>query len=87
MDPDDFIHLKNQLSIKAYSESGAFRFRSRGLVEITKLSKDLKHKVPCILGVEVEPKGGPRIQEAAMKLYRKKLGFEKIHLLQALKVI
>lgn len=87
MDPDDFLRLKNQLSIKASSESEAFCFRSRGLIEITKQSKDLKHKVPYILGVEVDPMGGPRIQEAAMKLYRKKLGFERIHLLQALQAI
>ncbi|KAA8539623.1 hypothetical protein F0562_026315 [Nyssa sinensis] len=87
MDPDDFLLLKNQLSIKASSESEAFCFRSRGLTEITKQSKDLKHKVPCILDVEVDPKGGPRIQEAAMKLYRKKADFERIHLLQALQAI
>lgn len=89
MDPDDFLKLKNQLAIKASSESEAFCFRSRGLVEITKLSKELRHKVPYILGVEVDPTGGPRIQEAAMKLYRKKDcgGFERIHLLQALQGI
>lgn len=85
MDPDDFLKLKNQLMIK----SEAFCFRSRGLVEITKLSKDLKHKVPNILGVEVDPTGGPAIQEAAMKLYQKteESGLERIHLLQALQGI
>ena len=83
MEPDDFLRLKNQLSIKASTESEAFCFRSRGLVEITKLSKDLKHKVPQILDVEVDPMGGPRIQEGAMKLYREKEGFERIHLIQA----
>uniref|UniRef100_A0A5B7ASE7 Putative HSPRO n=1 Tax=Davidia involucrata TaxID=16924 RepID=A0A5B7ASE7_DAVIN len=87
MDPEDFLRLKNQLSIKAASESEAFCFRSRGLAEITKQSKYLKQKVPYILDVEVDPKGGPRIQEAAMKLYRKKEGFERIHLLQALQAI
>ncbi|XAR65913.1 hypothetical protein NMG60_11011916 [Bertholletia excelsa] len=87
MDPDDFLRLKSQLYFKASPESEAFCFRSRGLVEITKLSKDLRHKVPAILGVEVDPKGGPRIQEAAMKLFRKKGSFEKIHLLQALQAI
>ncbi|KAL6956726.1 hypothetical protein U1Q18_045325 [Sarracenia purpurea var. burkii] len=87
MDPDDFLRLKNQLSIKASSESEAICFRSRGLIEITKQSKELKDKVPYILEVEVDPKGGPRIQEAAMKLYRKKAGSEKIHLLQALQAI
>ncbi|XP_052199301.1 nematode resistance protein-like HSPRO2 [Diospyros lotus] len=88
MDPDDFLRLKNQLSIKASSESeAAFCFRSRGLIEITKQSKELKHKVPEILGVEVDPTGGPRIQESAMKLYRKKREPEKVQLLQALQGI
>ncbi|KAA8534099.1 hypothetical protein F0562_031708 [Nyssa sinensis] len=86
-DPNDILRLKNQLAIKASSESEAFCFRSRGLTEIAKQSKNLKHKVPYILGVEVDPKGGPRIQEAAMKLYRRKGGFERIHLLQALQAI
>ncbi|KAL7002942.1 hypothetical protein U1Q18_004100 [Sarracenia purpurea var. burkii] len=66
MDPDDFLRLKNQLSIKASSESEAICFRSRGLIEITKQSKELKDKVPYILRVEVNPEGGLRIQEAAM---------------------
>ncbi|MCL7027679.1 hypothetical protein MKW94_030116 [Papaver nudicaule] len=89
MDPDDFLRLKNQLSIKASSASEAFCFRSKGLIEITKLSKDLKHKVPAILGVEVDPKGGPRIQEAVMKCFHnhKKSDHGKIHLLQALQAI
>ncbi|KAI3974579.1 hypothetical protein MKX01_020351 [Papaver californicum] len=89
VDPDDFLRLKNQLSIKASSESEAFCFRSKGLIDITKLSKNLKHKVPAILGVEVDPKGGPRIQEAVMRLYHnhKKSDYGKIHLLQALQAI
>jgi hypothetical protein len=84
MDPDDFLRLKNQLCLKSLSEPAPFCFRSRGLVEITKQCKDLKQKVPSILGVEVDPMGGPRIQEAAMKLYGKKKEFEMIHLLQAI---
>ncbi|XP_022134506.1 nematode resistance protein-like HSPRO2 [Momordica charantia] len=87
MDPDDFLKLKNQLAIKSLQESEAFCFRSTTLVEITKQCKDLKHKVPFILEVEVDPMGGPRIQEAAMKLYSEKREFEKIHLLQALQAI
>ncbi|KAK2965059.1 hypothetical protein RJ639_029481 [Escallonia herrerae] len=87
MDPDDFLRLKNQLSIRASNETEAFCFRSRGLIEMTKLCKELKHKVPRILEVEVDPMGGPRIQEAAMELYRKKAGFERIHLLQALQAV
>lgn len=87
MDPDDFLRLKNQLVIKASSDSELFCFRSRELVEITKLSKDLKHKVPAILDVEVDPTGGPRIQDAAMDLYRRKEEFAKIHLLQAMQAV
>ncbi|KAK3228611.1 hypothetical protein Dsin_000492 [Dipteronia sinensis] len=82
MDPDDFLRLKNQLSMPSLHE-----FRSRGLFEMTKLSKDLKHMVPVILGVEVDPSGGPRLQEAAMRLYCEKKDFDKIHLLQALQAI
>lgn len=87
MDPDDFLRLKNQLAITATSESELFCFRSRGLIQITKLSKDLRHKVPEILEVEVDPKGGPRIQKAAMELYRRKDHSERIHLLQALQAL
>lgn len=87
MDPEDFLKLKNQLQIKSLSQNEAFCFRSVGLVEITKLSKELKHKVPFVLGVEVDPTGGPRIQEAAMELYREKREPEKIHLLQGLQAI
>ncbi|XP_007009053.2 PREDICTED: nematode resistance protein-like HSPRO2 [Theobroma cacao] len=87
MDPDDFLHLKSQLLIKSVSETEAFCFRSKGLVEITRMSKELKHKVPFILGVEVDPKGGPRIQEAAMRLYAEKQEGSKVFLVQALQAI
>lgn len=87
MDPDDFLRLKNQLMIKASSDSELFCFRSRELVEITRSSKDLKHKVPAVLEVEVDPTGGPRIQDAAMELYRRKEEFAKIHLLQAMQAV
>ncbi|XP_017647416.1 nematode resistance protein-like HSPRO2 [Gossypium arboreum] len=87
MDPDDFLRLKSQLMIKSVNETEALCFRSKGLVEITKMSKELKHKVPFILGVEVDPKGGPRIQEAAMKLYAEKQEGNKVFLVQALQAI
>ncbi|PIN24899.1 hypothetical protein CDL12_02364 [Handroanthus impetiginosus] len=87
MDPDDFLRLKNQLMIKASSDSELFCFRSRELVEITKSSKDLKHKVPAVLEVEVDPTGGPRIQDAAMELYGKREEFAKIHLLQGMQAV
>ncbi|KAF2296241.1 hypothetical protein GH714_037007 [Hevea brasiliensis] len=84
MDPDDFLRLKNQLLMRSRDETEEFCFRSRALVEITKACRDLKHKVPEILGVEVDPKGGPRIQEAAMRLYSEKREFDQISLLQGL---
>ncbi|KAH6802311.1 sugar beet HS1 PRO-1 2-like protein, partial [Perilla frutescens var. frutescens] len=87
MDPDDFLRLKSQLMIKASSDSELFCFRSRELVEITRSSKDLKHKVPAVLEVEVDPTGGPRIQDAAMEMYRRKEEFAKIHLLQAMQAV
>ncbi|KAD7480277.1 hypothetical protein E3N88_03413 [Mikania micrantha] len=87
MDPDDFLRLKNQLDIKTTSETEPLCFRSKSLIEITKLSKNLRHKVPYILGVEVDPMGGPVVQEAAIKLYRKKHNAVKIHLLQGLQAI
>ncbi|RDX87848.1 Nematode resistance protein-like HSPRO2, partial [Mucuna pruriens] len=88
MDPDDFLRLKNQLSVRSSSgETASFCLRSKELVELTKLCRDLRHKVPEILEVEVDPKGGPRIQEAAMKLYVAKSAFEKVHVLQAMQAI
>ncbi|KAB2596241.1 nematode resistance protein-like HSPRO2 [Pyrus ussuriensis x Pyrus communis] len=94
MDPADFLRLKNQLRIKTVDDTESFCFRSKALVEMTKLCKELRHKVPVILGVEVDPKGGPRIQEAAMRLYSEKkagsdsdFGSENIHVLQALQAI
>uniref|UniRef100_A0A7N0ZU99 Nematode resistance protein-like HSPRO2 n=1 Tax=Kalanchoe fedtschenkoi TaxID=63787 RepID=A0A7N0ZU99_KALFE len=87
LDPDDFLRLRNELQIRATNESEALCFRSKQLIDVMKRSKELKHKVPHILGVEVDPKGGPRVQDAAMKLYRGKGGFEKIHLLQAMQAV
>uniref|UniRef100_A0A2K1ZCX0 Nematode resistance protein-like HSPRO2 n=1 Tax=Populus trichocarpa TaxID=3694 RepID=A0A2K1ZCX0_POPTR len=87
MDPDDFLRLKNQLQMRSLDENSPYCFRSRELVEITKSCKELKHKVPEVLGVEVDPKGGPRIQEAAMRLYSEKKEFQKVYLLQALQAI
>lgn len=87
MDPDDFLRLKNLLLIKSSNETEAFCFRSRALVEMTKSCKDLRHKVPEILGVEVDPKGGPRVQEAAMRLFREKQHLGRICLLQGLQTI
>ncbi|KAL7107685.1 hypothetical protein ACP275_06G070100 [Erythranthe tilingii] len=87
MDPDDFLRLKNQLMIKATSESELFCFRSRELVHVTRSSKELRHKIPAVLEVEVDPTGGPRIQDAAMELYRRKEEFAKIHLLQGMQAV
>ncbi|OWM87434.1 nematode resistance protein-like HSPRO2 [Punica granatum] len=85
MDPADFLRLKSQLEIK--SEPAPFCFRSAALVELTRRCRDLRQWVPNVLGVEVDPAGGPRVQEAAMRLYRDKAGPEKIHLLQGLQSV
>lgn len=88
MDPDDFLRLKKQLGMRSWGETVPFCFRSKELVEITKMCRDLKQKVPGILEVEVDPNGGPGIMEAAMKVYaEKKSGFEKVHVLQAMQAI
>ncbi|KFK36892.1 hypothetical protein AALP_AA4G185600 [Arabis alpina] len=88
MDPEDFLKLKKQLQIKSNGKNDAFCFRSRGLVSMMKKSKDLRERVPEILKVEVDPTGGPRLQEAAMKLYAKKSEeCDKIHLLQGMQAV
>ncbi|KAG2309372.1 hypothetical protein Bca52824_029120 [Brassica carinata] len=88
MDPEDFLKLKRQLWIESTGKNDAFCFRSRGLVEMTRMSKDLRQKIPKILEVEVDPTGGPRLQEAAMKLYARKGGeCDKIHLLQGMQAV
>lgn len=87
MDPEDFLKLKKQLQIKSAGKNDAFCFRSKGLVEMMKMSKDLRQKVPAVLEVEVDPTGGPRLQEAAMKLYATKREWDKIHLLQGMQAV
>ncbi|EFH57949.1 hypothetical protein ARALYDRAFT_483040 [Arabidopsis lyrata subsp. lyrata] len=87
MDPEDFLKLKKQLQIKSTGKNDAFCFRSKGLVEMMKMSKDLRQKVPAVLAVEVDPTGGPRLQEAAMKLYATKRECDKIHLLQGMQAV
>lgn len=87
MDPDDFLRLKNQLSLKATAGSDPICFRSTGLIELTRMSKDLRRRVPEVLGVEVDPKGGPRIQEAAMRVLHRRREEGKIHLMQAFQAI
>ena len=54
-----------------------------------KASKDLRWLVPTVLGVEVDPKGGPRVQEAAMRLFRRRGAGEeaKVHLLQGFQAV
>lgn len=87
MDPEDFLKVKKQLQIKSTFPNDAFCFRSKGLVEMAKMSKELRQKVPAVLEVEVDPTGGPRLQEAAMKLYSRKTEYEKIHLLQGMQAV
>lgn len=85
MDPADFLRLKSQLDIR--SEAVPFCFRSTALVELTQRCRDLSQFVPRILGVEADPAGGPRVQEAAMKLYQEKAAAGKIHILQGLQAV
>ncbi|KAK7276378.1 hypothetical protein RIF29_17517 [Crotalaria pallida] len=88
MDPDDFLKMKKHLGIRSNGETVPFCFRSKELVEMAKMCKDLKKKVPVILAVEVDPKGGPAMVEAAMKVYAEKRSeFEKVHVLQAMQGI
>ncbi|KAG2602044.1 nematode resistance protein-like HSPRO1 [Panicum virgatum] len=93
MDPDDFLRLKSQLAIRAAPGSDAsFCFRSRALLHIANTTRDLKKRVPWVLGVEVDPNGGPRVQEAAMRLYHSRRRGEgeeagKVELLQAFQAV
>ncbi|XP_027332673.1 nematode resistance protein-like HSPRO2 [Abrus precatorius] len=88
MDPDDLLRLKKQVGMRSWKETMAFCLRSKELVEVTKMCRDLREKVPEILEVEVDPKGGPGMVEAAMKVYaEKRSGFERVHVLQAMQGI
>ncbi|XP_072954385.1 nematode resistance protein-like HSPRO2 [Typha angustifolia] len=85
MDPDDFLRLKSQLGIRRSCGSAS-------LARVTCASRDLKGRVPWVLGVEADPSGGPRVQESAMELFRcRHRGEEgnigKIDLLQAFQAI
>ncbi|CAL4946512.1 unnamed protein product [Urochloa decumbens] len=92
MDPDDFLRLKSQLAIRAGSSDASFCFRSRALLHVANGARDLKKRVPWVLGVEVDPNGGPRVQEAAMRLYHSRRRGEgeeagKVELLQAFQAV
>ena len=93
MDPDDFLRLKGQLAVRAAPWSDAsFCFRSRALLHVANTTRDLKKRVPWVLGVEADPSGGPRVQEAAMKLYHSRRRGEgeeagKVELLQAFQAV
>lgn len=70
MDPDDFLRLKHQLAISSTTTpAGAYCLRSAPLRELTNACKELRHLVPKVMGVEADPKGGPRLQEALMHLF------------------
>ncbi|KAK7290120.1 hypothetical protein RIF29_04319 [Crotalaria pallida] len=88
MDPDDFLKMKKELLVWGKGETAAFCFRSRGMIEVANMCRELKEKVPGILEVEVDPRGGPGVMEAAMKVYvEKESGFEKVHVLQGMQAI
>ncbi|XP_024387651.1 nematode resistance protein-like HSPRO2 isoform X2 [Physcomitrium patens] len=81
MDPDDFMRLKHELAINTKPQvginhgfehigGGAYCLRSTMLREVTRACKELRHLVPKAVGVEADPKGGPRLQEAIMGLFQ-----------------
>uniref|UniRef100_A0A0D6R2B1 Uncharacterized protein n=1 Tax=Araucaria cunninghamii TaxID=56994 RepID=A0A0D6R2B1_ARACU len=67
VDPNDFLCLKHQLAFKG-STSGAYCFKSTALRSLADGCRDLRHLLPKVMGVEADPKGGPRLQEAVMQL-------------------
>lgn len=71
MDPDDLLRLKSQLAIRSAPDgtNASFCFRSRALLHATNATRDIKKRVPWVIGVEVDPNGGPSVQEADMRLY------------------
>lgn len=88
MDPEDFLRLKKELGMRRQGETVAFCFRSKEVVELARVCRDLRQKVPEILEVEVDPKGGPGMMEAAMKVYAEKTkGSEKVIVLQGMQAI
>ncbi|VAH81887.1 unnamed protein product [Triticum turgidum subsp. durum] len=94
MDPDDFLRLKSQLAIRSAPDGtdASFCFRSRALLHAANATRYIKKLVPWVIGVEVDPNGGPRVQEAAMRLYHGRRRGEgedagKIELLQAFQAV
>ncbi|GLJ42416.1 hypothetical protein SUGI_0878910 [Cryptomeria japonica] len=73
VDPDDFLCLKHQLSINRATSSstskGAYCLKSTALRSLTDACKELRNLVPKVMGVEADPKGGPRLQEAVLELF------------------
>jgi hypothetical protein len=66
------------------------------LREVTRACKELRHLVPKAVGVEADPKGGPRLQEAIMELFHTHGNMETssgpshssvIHLLQSFQAV
>ncbi|MED6169707.1 hypothetical protein PIB30_023731 [Stylosanthes scabra] len=94
MDPNDFLKLmKSQLAVRSLKngcggETVPFCFRSRELVEVARMCRELREKVPEVVGAEADPKGGPRIQEAAMRLYAAAAEErEKVEVLQGMQAV
>jgi len=48
---------------------GAYCLQSAPLRDLTNACKELRHLVPRVMGVEANPKGGPRLQEELMHLF------------------
>ena len=86
MDPNDFLKLKKQISIRCSGDTAPFCFWSKELVEVARVCREMKKMVPGILEVEVDPKGGPRMVEAAMRVYAEEK-MERVEVLQAMQGI
>lgn len=78
IDPDDLMKLKHELAIGTCFQTSidstrpfpaVYCLRSNLLRVATKSCKELRHFVPKVVGVEADPKGGPRLQEAIMELF------------------
>ncbi|MED6114021.1 hypothetical protein PIB30_076271 [Stylosanthes scabra] len=87
MDPNDFMKLKKQIAIRCFGDTAAFCFRSKELVEVAKMCREMKSMVPGILEVEIDSKGGPGMVEEAMRAYTQKKAESVVEVLQAMQGI
>ncbi|XLS49802.1 hypothetical protein HN51_010479 [Arachis hypogaea] len=89
MDPNDLMKLKKQIEIRCFGDTAAFCFWSKELVEVTKMRKEIKRMVSEILEVKVDPKEGPGIMEAAIRVYaeKKEIMVEVLQAMQGIEAV